>query len=266
MRVSIIIPSYNQPDFIEETFKNLENLKIEFKKIDVELEILLFDSCSGEKVQEIIMKYKQLFDYIEIKKDNGQYDAINNGIQRITGDYWTWLNTDDLIEISGCIKIMEILKSNAKIDYIYGNTLIIDDKGNCIKKYVVATLTLNSLLNNSTTIVQPGSFFRTEFTKKIGVLKPYECCFDYEYILRAFKNNCKGYNVNETLSHFRLYSNSKSGTLNLKFINEQLIISEYYKRSFFSILTYQLYKSKFRVLLKNTLLRNKKRKNTILLI
>ena len=259
MKISIIVPSYNQPDFIEYTFKNLAALKEELYKVDVGLEVLLFDSCSIEEVQRIIKKYRKLFDYIEIKKDKGQYEAINKGILKLTGDYWTWLNTDDLININGCIKTINILKKNPDVDYIYGNTLIIDDKGNCIKEYIVNRLTFNSLLNKSSTIVQPGSFFKTGFTKTIGLLKAYDCCFDYEYVLRLLNNNCKTYRINEIVSHFRYYSTSKSGAIELKFVNEQLMISKYYKRSFISNLTYQLYKSKFKVLLKNTLLKSKKK-------
>src|ERR1035437_2906993 len=170
MKISIIVPSYNQPDFIEYTFKNLAALKEELYKVDVGLEVLLFDSCSIEEVQRIIKKYRKLFDHIEIKKDKGQYEAINKRILKLTGDYWTWLNTDDLININGCIKTINILKKNPDVDYIYGNTddliniigciktinilkknpdvdyiygntLIIDDKGNCIKEYIVNRLT-----------------------------------------------------------------------------------------------------------------------------
>ena len=59
MKISIIVPSYNQPDFIEDTFQNLAALKLELYKVDVDLEILLFDSCSVEEVQCFIMIYSQ---------------------------------------------------------------------------------------------------------------------------------------------------------------------------------------------------------------
>jgi glycosyltransferase involved in cell wall biosynthesis len=253
MKFSIIVPSYNQPDFIEFTFQNLSELKEELNKVGVVLEILLFDSCSVEEVQRIINKYGSLFDYIEIKKDKGQYDAINKGILRLTGDYWTWLNTDDLININGCIEIINILRKNPHIDYIYGEIEVIDEKGNPIKEIRTSKLTFNSLLNISSSINQPGSFFRTGFTNTIGLLKEYDCCFDYEYLLRLFKSDGSTYYINEIVSHFRYYSTSKSGEIELKFIDEQIKISKYYKRSFISNLTYQLYKRKFKLLLKNTL-------------
>lgn len=254
MRISIIVPSYNQPDYIEETLINLTSLKNVLKEINVELEILLFDNRSNDDVQRIIEKYKGLFDYVEIKKDKGQYDAINKGILRLTGDYWTWLNTDDLIDVSGCLKAVQILKHNGKIDYIYGNVSVVDQRGKHIKDYRSGLLSFDSLLNNSSSINQPGSFFRTSFTRKIGLLKAYHCCFDYEYILRIFNNNGYGYYINEVVSYFRLYTNSKSGGLELQFINEQLSIKKAFKGKFLSNLTFNLYKRKVKAIIKARLL------------
>lgn len=251
MKISIIVPSFNQPDFIEYTFQNLEALKEALNSIGIYLEILLFDSCSVKEVQCSLKKYRRLFDYMEIRKDNGQYDAINKGMLQLTGDYWTWLNTDDLININGCIKIISILEKKPDIDYIYGNTMIIDEKGNSIKEYIANKISINSLINKSTTIVQPGSFFKTSFSKKIGLLEAYHCCFDYEYILRLLSNKGNAYRINEIVSHFRYYSTSKSGALESKFINEQLKISHQYKRKFISKLTFQLYFGKIKLLIKS---------------
>ncbi|RYX99000.1 glycosyltransferase [bacterium] len=253
MKISIVVPSYNQSRFIEETFKNLKSLKSCLQKERIETEILLFDSCSNEAVQTIIEKYRFLFDFLEIKKDKGQYDAINKGIEKASGDYWTWLNTDDLIDIQGCIKVIQTLKRNNSIDYIYGNISIIDESGMQVKEYRPTVLSLDSLLHQSSTITQPGSFIRTSFTRKIGLLKPYHCCFDYEYILRVFSNKGNAYYLNETVSNFRYYADSKSGALENKFVNEQLQIRKVYQCKYLSHLTWKLYKRKARAMMSRTL-------------
>ena len=80
MKFSIIIPSFNQPSFIAETFENVKQLKNLAAADNIDIEILLFDSCSNDAVQNIINEYKLIFDFVEVKKDNGQYDAINKGI------------------------------------------------------------------------------------------------------------------------------------------------------------------------------------------
>ena len=107
MKLSIIVPSFNQELFIADTLKNLVEIKQKAIEKGIGFEILIFDSESNKKVQDIITEFKGFIDFIEIKKDLGQYDAINKGIKKCTGDYWTWLNTDDLLDIDGFFKIVD---------------------------------------------------------------------------------------------------------------------------------------------------------------
>jgi glycosyltransferase involved in cell wall biosynthesis len=237
MQFSIIIPSYNQDKFIAETFENLSQLKKRAKQNNIDVEILLFDNQSNEATQSIINAYKELFDYVEIQKDKGQYDAINKGIKKVSGAYWTWLNTDDLIEIDGFLKLIKILE-NDPVDYIYGNIILIDEVGNEAQVAYSTALDLNGMVNSNPGIYQPGSFFRKSFTDKIGVLEAYECCFDYEYILRIIKNNGRLYACNFSVSKFRLHASSKTKNVTIKFVKEQLIISKQYGRRFLSKLAF----------------------------
>src|SRR6185436_20030808 len=109
----------------------------------------------------------------------------------------SWLNTDDLIDIEGFLKTAAILESgNSTIDYIYGDIEIIDEHSVHRKLVAAGDLELDKLVNRSPGIYQPGSFFRKEFTDKIGMLEKYRCCFDYEYILRLLKNGAKTYACN----------------------------------------------------------------------
>ena len=234
MKFSIIIPSYNQPQFISETFDNLKELKFKAVQNGVSVELLLFDSYSNEDVQKKIEEYKSIFDFVEIEKDNGQYDAINKGIQRATGDYWTWLNTDDKIDINGFLQIVSILKKDESIDYIYGSIEHIDAKGKSIRKVKAKPLTSDSLLNSDPGIYQPGSFFKKKFTNKICLLANYNCCFDYEYVLRILKNQGKLVLCETIVSQFRIHNQSKTGSIITAFVEEQIEISRKYGRKVLS--------------------------------
>jgi glycosyltransferase involved in cell wall biosynthesis len=237
MKFSIIIPSFNQDQFIERTFENLKELKERAATDNVIIELLLFDNCSNEKVQNIIKKYNPVFDFIEIKQDKGQYDAINKGIAMATGNYWSWLNTDDLIDIEGFLKLVAILRNDNMIDYIYGGVRYINENEDFVKDIKAYDISLNRLINISPGISQPGSFFKKEFTDKIGILGNYSCCFDYEFILRILKNNGKIKACNFIVSNFRYYKDSKTGSIIPVFVKEQLKISKNYGRNVFSQLT-----------------------------
>ena len=240
MKFSVIIPSFDQVNFIETTFQNLVDLKNSSKENGCELELALFDNNSNQKVQAIINKYKNVFDILVIEADKGQYDAINKGMARITGDYWTWLNTDDVIENEGFLEIVKYLRSDPNTDYIYGDVKVIDEAGKVLQLGTSGIITLNGLVNKDASISQPGSFFRTEFTKKIGPLATYKFAFDYEYILRILKNNGKVVKVNAYVAGFRYYAASKSGSQTPVFLKEQFAISKLYGRKPLSWLSFML--------------------------
>ncbi len=239
MRFSVIIPSYNQFKFIEATMKNVVALKELCGEHGNELEVIVFDNCSIPEVQEVFEKYKSFIDVLKVEPDKGQYDAINKGLQHVTGEYWTWLNTDDLIDSAGLLKIINYLQKYT-VDYIYGDIETIDELGRTISKGSSGKFTLKSLTTKDASISQPGSFFRTEFTKKIGELKPYKFAFDYEFILRIFKNNGSVIKLDAIVAQFRYYQESKSGSQDARFLMEQLEIAKLYGSTALSRLSLML--------------------------
>jgi glycosyltransferase involved in cell wall biosynthesis len=237
MIFSIIIPSFNQGKYIRKTLLNVFELRSRAAERNIRIEILLFDSESSEDVQRVLTEFDKQFDVIEIKKDKGQYDAINKGIVKLNGEYWTWLNTDDTIDIDGFFKLVEILKVKSDIDYIYGSINYMDENDKHLSTFPSLPLSIDTLVQKNPGIFQPGSFFRTAFTGKIGLLKDYRCCFDYEYVLRCLTNKAVIYQCDFPVACFRFYSDSKTGSIIPVFIREQLQISAEYGRNCFSFLT-----------------------------
>ena len=239
MRLSVIIPSYNQIKFIEATMKNIVTIKKICKENNAELEVIVCDNCSISEVQAIFERYKNVIDVLKIESDKGQYDAINKGLSCATGKYWTWLNTDDLIDPKGFVEIVNYLKANT-VDYIYGDIEIIDENGKSINISTSGNITLASLTTKDASISQPGSFFRTEFTKSIGLISNYRFAFDYEYILRILKNSGLVVKLNTVVAQFRYYQESKSGSQDARFLIEQLEIAKLYGCTAFSKLSLML--------------------------
>ena len=237
MIFSIIIPSFNQEKYIGKTLENVVQLKRLALQKNIKIEILLIDNESNEEVQKIISVYRSQLDFVEIKKDKGQYDAINKGIAQCKGTYWTWINTDDYIDADGFLKVCDRISTQPEIEYIYGSIKYMDENDKYISTVKAEPLYFNRLINQNPGIYQPGSFFRSTLSNKIGKLKNYRCCFDYEYILRSLQNNSVIYQCEFPIANFRYYENSKTGALTPVFIREQLKISSDYGRRIFSFLT-----------------------------
>ncbi len=242
---SIIVPSFNQDRFIQETLRNLSELKTEAAVKNIQIEILVIDNCSDKETLSIIRSYESLSDHLIIEKDKGQFDAINKGLKLMRGDYWTWLNTDDLIDKEGFFHLAEYVNKHPDTDYIYGDVAYIDEHSKFHKDSSTGALSLKKLISSDASISQPGSFFRTAFTKKIGELAAFHFAFDYEYILRCLKNKAKVAKLDQNVAFFRYYSTSKSGSQDYRFLKEQLKISRIYGGRKFSKLALML---NFRIL------------------
>ena len=79
-RVSIVTPSYNQGQFIEDTIRSVLDQGYP------NLEYVIIDGNSTDGTTDIIRKYEHRLAYWVSEPDGGQYDAINKGFRKTTGD------------------------------------------------------------------------------------------------------------------------------------------------------------------------------------
>jgi glycosyltransferase involved in cell wall biosynthesis len=87
--ISIVTPSFNQADFLEETIRSV------LLQGYPNLEYFIVDGGSSDGSVEIIKKYEPWLTGWVSEKDRGQSHAINKGFARCTGDLLTFQNSDD---------------------------------------------------------------------------------------------------------------------------------------------------------------------------
>ena len=90
-KISIVIPSYNQGQFLEETILSIINQQYP------NLELFVVDGGSNDNSVDIIKKYKSHISWWVSEKDKGQSEAINKGFARASGEIISWLCSDDLL-------------------------------------------------------------------------------------------------------------------------------------------------------------------------
>ena len=79
-RISVVMPSYNQVKFIEETLRSV------LLQGYPDLEFIAIDGGSTDGSGELIQKYSPWLDYWVSEPDRGQSNAINKGFKRATGE------------------------------------------------------------------------------------------------------------------------------------------------------------------------------------
>lgn len=206
IRVSIITPSYNQGEYIEETIKSI--LGQTYKNI----ELIIVDGNSTDNTHQVLDKYKNIENVkIIIESDKGQSDAINKGFKLATGELVGWVNSDDLLE-SNCIeKIVKEYHKNPNVSIIFGDIMLIDSKGKEIKKVSANPISYEYLLNKNPDVNQQGSFYNSKLLKQVNYLdENIHYTMDYDLWLRLLKENDSVSIINEVIARFRLHNTSKT--------------------------------------------------------
>ncbi len=106
--VSIIVPCYNCENTIEKCINSIKN------QLFPDFEVLLIDDGSTDNTSQIIkknIKNDNRFQYYH-KKNGGVYDARNYGLDRIKGEYISFIDSDDYVEKDFIKLLLEAIKKN----------------------------------------------------------------------------------------------------------------------------------------------------------
>jgi glycosyltransferase involved in cell wall biosynthesis len=167
-RVSIVTPSYNQGQFIEETIRSVllqgyPNLKY-----------IIIDGGSTDDSVEIIGKYEPWLAYWVSEKDKGQSHAINKGWAHSTGDILAWLNSDDLYLPGAIGRAVEALWQNPENAMVYSDGVWIDETNRFLKMQQSGPVDARQLLTGASRsfggIPQPTAFMRREAVQMVNGL------------------------------------------------------------------------------------------------
>ena len=236
--ITIVTPSLNQGSFIEATIISVLSQKYP------KLEYIIADGGSTDNTLDVLQKYSGAVKWYS-KKDNGQTEAINNGMRMATGEVVTYLNADDILLPGSLLLAAEIFTKQKNIQWLTGQCRIIDEKGKDIRPIIA--LYKNLLLYSrsyrgllvTNYISQPATFWRRSLMEQCGLFdESLHYVMDYEYWLRLWKTT-PPFVLHKDLAGFRIQSNSKTtstGHLDGYIVEEQRIIVRHTSSRFWSLM------------------------------
>lgn len=236
--ITIVTPSYNQGQFIEETI-----ISVLSQEGDFFIDYIIADGGSSDNSVEIIKKYDNLlkkhlypikcnginFQWWS-KKDKGQSDAINQGFKLAKGEILAWINSDDFYEFGTFDEVIKIFSSDPNLDFVYGDGYIYKDEisNKVIKRSTVGTF--DQFLRRYNYIFQPSAFWNKHLLERVGFLdENLNFIMDYELWLRFLKSNdLKKLHTSKVWSNYREWASSKSVAQMDKILKERRIIFKKY--------------------------------------
>jgi|AntRauTorckE5430_2_1112549.scaffolds.fasta_scaffold00982_3 glycosyltransferase involved in cell wall biosynthesis len=215
-KISIVTPSYNQGQYIEETIRSilLQNYP--------NLEYIIIDGGSTDETVEVVKKYEKWISYWISEPDNGQSHAINKGLTKCTGTVFNWLNSDDYYTPDALKTVgANFFKTGcySLIGYVKNFSSLNDDSENISALNLVYRTRVRSIEETVAfaNLVQPGTFFDLETIKTLGGVNE-ECHYmmDAELWLKfLFTYGIKKVDkVDDVLVNFRFHADSKTVSQN----------------------------------------------------
>jgi glycosyltransferase involved in cell wall biosynthesis len=202
--VSIVTPSYNQAQFLEETIQSV--LAQDYPNI----EYIVIDGGSQDGSVDIIRRYDKQLAYWVSEKDEGQSAAINKGLGRAKGDIWAWLNSDDTYYSGTVSAAVRFLSENPEVGMVYADADLTDENGKIIGQFASRQTDYKRMLDGFVHIPQATTFVRASEWKKAGMLDSgLFFAFDFDLWVRIAKESKIQY-LPQKWATFRLHGEGKS--------------------------------------------------------
>jgi len=204
-KISVVTPSFNQGQFIEETIRSV------LLQSYPNLEFIIIDGGSTDNTLEIIKKYEPWIAYWVSEPDRGQSHAINKGIGKATGDILFWLNSDDLVLSCAFERIGKVFVDNPETKMVIGQAKVIDAQGNEIGDLLSNFTTWEDLVTTPHNQVrQVSTFFSKQLFDECGLVnEEIEIAMDIEFFSRLTRDH-EPTGIPDFVSSFRVQDQSKS--------------------------------------------------------
>lgn len=217
-KVSIIIPVYNVEEYIEQTISSLLNQTLK------EIEIILIDDGSTDSSREIIKRYSEKYDNINVilQDNSGPSIARNKGIKEAKGDYIVFVDSDDLLpENSLEIRYNTAVKENA--DLVIGGTYKFNSKRKWpMKKHFLGNGEKNVITDSDIlwTVGPCNKMYKSSLIKDLKFPANIKYAEDQVFVVEAYIKAKKIYSINDVIYYYRMRETVGNDSLTQQIYND----------------------------------------------
>lgn len=215
-RISVVTPSFNQADFLEETI--LSVLGQDYPNV----EYLVIDGGSTDGSVEVIRRYEDRLAYWVSEKDRGQAHAINKGWKRATGEILCWINSDDWYYPGAFSAAAREFMRSPEVRWVCGVVCNGFSAAQIIHRHRPRPTNLAACIGrHDYGFHQPGMFWHREMVERCGPLdESDQYCFDHHFWIHALAAGYRHVNITADIAFFRKHPDSKTSSQRPQFFAE----------------------------------------------
>jgi len=203
-KLSIITPSFNQGQFLEETILSVLNQGYP------NLEYIIIDGGSSDNSVDIIRRYDSQLAYWVSEKDRGQVDAINKGFVMATGEIAGFINSDDVYLPGTFAAVAARFEDDPKCDWVCGDTIMFGDGFQTELIRSVVPRSAAQCLSWAYKAPQPGHFWKLTLIHEFGFDENWAYDFDHDLYVRMLLAGHRCEYIPLPFAAYRLHTASKT--------------------------------------------------------
>ena len=163
MKISVIMPSYNQADFVAAAIESVLGQE------HTDKELIFIDGGSTDGTMDIVESYRERMTFCVSEPDRGQSDALRKGFAHATGEVFTWLSTDDLLLPGALAEVDRLMSGSSGCDWVLGNVIWIDAEDCVVRCWRAGGGDTAGLARLGVlTAGGPSAFFRRDLYERVG--------------------------------------------------------------------------------------------------
>lgn len=230
-RITVITPSYNQAQFLRETIESV------VKQGYPNLEYFVIDGGSIDGSVDIIREYTGQIDWWVSEKDEGQSHAINKGLSMASGEFVSWLNSDDALLPNALHRVGQFIKMHSGVDVVMGGMLLGSHDGTILAYYRPSKAPMFCMKRGAMDLFQPSMFIRKSTLVSVGGLRQdLHCRMDADLVSRLVEVGASFGYLATPLSFMRLHPSRKGYTWEEVYEKERRIWIEEHQYSTVALL------------------------------
>ncbi len=236
-KVTVVTVSYNAEKEIERTIQSV------LGQTYPHVEYIIIDGASTDGTVDIIKKYEDKLGYWISEPDEGIYYAMNKAIDKASGKWVNFMNAGDTFTDESVIERM-IKQSSSDADIYYGSRYIISDNNSPILQQYTSLHTIYQKMPFG----HQASFTKKEILKKLKFDISYKLSADYDFFIRAYRDNFSFHELDFPVCNFHTgglsyqrYTKSIFETLKIlsDYVNDEGVENSIYYKNFIKKITYK---------------------------